>query len=106
MKQEGPKEIVIPEQRFMSCYGCNFFKQQLVVSGRNPEYCANCHHPEFKGAKANNFHGNLTRGKDDHIIAPRGLCPFIKVERNSGGNSGHGTSGMFQKTQIDYDGGN
>lgn len=104
MKQEGPKLIEIPAQSFMSCYGCDFFKQKLVVSGRDPQYSANCHHPEFKGGKPNEFHGNLSRGKDDHIIAPKGLCPFLKVDNNSGGTSGHGTSGHFLSTQFNEHG--
>ena len=107
MKQEGPKEIVIPEQRFLSCYGCDFHKSQLVRSGRDPEYAHNCTHPEFKGVKPSFnrvFSGNLSKDIDGHIKTPVGYCPFLKNERDTAGTPGHGTSGYFQKTQIDYDG--
>jgi hypothetical protein len=108
MKQEGPKEIVIPEQKFLSCYGCDFHKSQLVKSGRDPEYSHNCTHPKFPTPPSHNriFSGNLKQNEDGHIVTPRD-CPFIpKEERDTAGTPGHGTSGMFQKTQIDYDGQN
>lgn len=102
MKQEGPKEIVIPQQRFLSCYGCDFHKSKLWVSGRNPKYVHNCEHPDF-WIKPSQL-GNLHPDDDDQIKTPID-CPFRKKEvRDSAGTPGHGTSGMFQKTQIDYDG--
>jgi hypothetical protein len=101
MKQKGPKEIVIPEQRFLSCYGCEFHKVELIKSGKNPVRADNCTHPEFP-IKSNTLSGNLTRSKDDHIETPSG-CPFRPKQESSGGFYGHGTSGMFMKTQIDYD---
>lgn len=104
MKQEGPKQITIPERSFQSCYGCDFFTQKLAVSGRKPVYAANCNHPEFKGGKPSDVFGNLSRSQDDHIITPKGLCPFLKVENDSAGSPGHGSSGQFMRTQIDFDG--
>lgn len=101
MKQEGPKEITIPEQSFLSCYGCDFHKSQLMVSGRNPKRSHNCEHPEFPERKTR-YMGNLHENEDGHVITPSD-CPFRK-KRDTAGTPGHGTSGMFQKTQIDYDG--
>lgn len=100
MKQEGPKEIVIPEQRFLSCYGCDFHKTQLVVSGKNPKRADNCNHPEFPMPIG--FLGNLSKDKDDHVKTPI-HCPFRKKEKEAG-TYGRGSSGQFMRTQIDFDG--
>lgn len=103
MKQEGPKEIEIPARAFLSCYGCDYHKSKLWSSGRNPEYTNNCHHPEFP-YKPSVGVGNLLKEEDGHIITPQG-CPFRKkTPIDTAGTIGHGTSGMFQKTQIDFDG--
>lgn len=102
MNQQGPKKIVIPEQRFYSCYGCDFHQNKLVVSGRNPKRADNCTHPEFP-IKPNEIVGNLSRDKDDHVKTPSN-CPFIKSTKDSAGTFGHGTSGQFMRTQIDYNG--
>ena len=105
MKQEGPKEIEIPARAFLSCYGCDFHKSKLWSSGRNPVYTNNCHHPEFPYKQSGHL-GNLNKEEDGHIITPK-ECPFIKKKPNdSAGTAGHGTSGYFQKAQIDYDGQN
>lgn len=101
MKQQGPKEIVIPEQKFLSCYGCDYHKSELVASGKNPKRADNCTHPKFP-LPVGRITGNLSRDKYDHINTPS-LCPFIKKE-SSGGIYGHGSSGQFIRTQIDYDG--
>lgn len=103
MKQEGPKEIVIPEQRFMSCHGCDFHTNRLFQSGRNPVYHDNCNHPDFP-RKPRALSGNLHKNIDGHLQTPID-CPFRKKEqRDSAGSYGHGSSGQFMRTQIDYDG--
>lgn len=105
MKQEGPKEIVIPEQRFLSCYGCDYHKSTLVKSGRDPQRAHNCEHPEFP-QRASRFLGNLHENSDGHVEPPID-CPFRKKEqRDSAGTFGHGSSGQFMRTQIDFDGQN
>ncbi len=103
-KQIGPKKIVIPEQRFYSCYGCDYHTNKLVVSGKNPRRADNCTHPEFPN-KVSEMFGNLSKDKDDHVKTPS-CCPFIKAkaEKDTAGTFGHGSSGQFMRTQIDFNG--
>jgi hypothetical protein len=98
MKQTGPKEIIIPEQKFLSCYGCEFHKVELVASGRNPIRADNCTHPKFP-LTSNRLTGNLSRDNDDQVKTPK-MCPFIPKKESSGGFYGRGTSGNFMRTQI------
>lgn len=39
---EGPKETIIPEQRFYSCSGCEHYDRRMVKSGMNPIYSSKC----------------------------------------------------------------
>lgn len=97
MKQDGPKEIVIPEQRFMSCYGCRWHHSELVKSGKNPIRKDVCTHEDMQVR-------GLSRDILGHIATPT-HCPFRKNEpRDTAGNFGHGSSGQFMRTQIDFDG--
>lgn len=43
--QLGPKEVVIPEQRYLSCDGCKFYEDKLIVSGHNPKFGYFCYNP-------------------------------------------------------------
>ena len=38
----GPKQVVIPEQRFYSCWSCKFYSHQMVKSGQHPIYESTC----------------------------------------------------------------
>lgn len=104
MKQEGPKEIIIPEQRFLSCYGCKFHSHEMTQSGRNPIYADNCNHDDFPLSKTT-FHGNLSKDTDGHIKTPS-ICPFVKRDYNDGhhGGVGRGTASNFEKTQFNEHG--
>ena len=35
---EGPKEIIIPEQKFYSCRGCEWYSHHMIKSGFNSTY--------------------------------------------------------------------
>jgi hypothetical protein len=41
---EGPKETIIPEQRFYSCSGCQYYSRSMVKSGMHPIYKSTCSH--------------------------------------------------------------
>lgn len=41
-KVEGPSEVIIPEQRYISCYGCKWYDRRLYRSGKNPLYKQTC----------------------------------------------------------------
>lgn len=99
--QQGPKEIVIPAQRFMSCYGCEFHTHSMVHSGRDPKYADNCTHPNF--GRPASWMGNLHKDPDGHLITPPN-CPFIP-KMDTAGTPGKGTSGNFLATQNQEHGG-
>ena len=40
--KEGPRLLVIPEQRYYSCWGCRYYKNQMIKSGMNPTYGESC----------------------------------------------------------------
>lgn len=104
MKQEGPKEIIIPEQRFMSCYGCEYHSHRMVMSGRDPKYADDCNHPKFP-IPIGVMRGNLSKDIDGHIKTPR-MCPFVKPDYTDGhkGGVGRGTASNFEKTQFNEHG--
>lgn len=63
-KREGPKEVVIPEQRFLSCWGCVHYDHRMLKSGFNPIYADICEHPDLEPhMKYYMLEGNLTSNK-------------------------------------------
>jgi hypothetical protein len=40
--KEGPRLVVIPEQRYYSCWGCKHYSNQMIESGMNPTYRESC----------------------------------------------------------------
>ena len=75
----------------------------MIHSGRDPKYADNCEHPEYP-MQPRVMSGNLSRDSDGNIKTPI-HCPFRKKEqRDTAGTPGHGSSGQFMRTQIDFDG--
>lgn len=44
---KGPTQIVIPEQKYLSCQGCEFFSYMMLKSGFNPIYAHFCENPDI-----------------------------------------------------------
>jgi hypothetical protein len=44
IKETGPSERIIPEQRYLSCIGCEFYSRDMVKSGFRPIYESSCSH--------------------------------------------------------------
>jgi len=79
-QEEGPQQIIIPEQKFMSCSRCKYFSNDLLKSGKNPKYKSNCNHPSIAENKSLNlFCGNLHENLNRIVETPT-WCPFLKTE--------------------------
>lgn len=72
MNQEGPREVIIPEQKIISCSGCIHFSRNMVKSGFNPIYESKCNilSPPF-GRRINEHPFLRYFVVDDE-------CPFLK----------------------------
>lgn len=82
-EQEGPKEEVVPEQRYMSCSGCKFLDHHMTRSGMDPIYANNCKHPKLPldhQVSSLSMHGNLPNRRGQ-IHTPE-WCP-VRVERRA-----------------------
>lgn len=74
--KNGPREIVIPEQRYLTCGTCTFYNYSMIKSGQNPTYRANCCHPEVF-TSLQSFHvGNLSGSSKTPD-----WCPFLTSTR-------------------------
>ncbi len=40
--KQGPRLLVIPEQRYYSCLGCKYYNNRMMESGINPVYKESC----------------------------------------------------------------
>lgn len=78
--KEGPSELVIPEQRFLSCGMCKYHANTLVKSGMNPVRKDNCNHPDSESS-GGFYYGNLQRNPFGVIETPS-WCPFLKQKDN------------------------
>lgn len=85
MKQQGPQNIIIPEQKFNACNGCEFNYRRMVKSGFNPIYSNTCKHPKimdsrdaddikFMGIQTNGV--QLTEQKNGFTVTPA-WCPIL-----------------------------
>ena len=72
---EGPKQIVIPEQKFLSCSKCKYFERKLMKSGKHPHFRINCNHTDAQLPGL--FCGNLTENTVGVVETPN-WCPFLK----------------------------
>lgn len=73
----GPKETVIPEQRFYSCFRCKFYDHHMVRSGQYPVYESVCKKltamgEEIKESDVIFHHYQLMDGKTPDC------CPYLK----------------------------
>lgn len=79
MKQEGPREVTIPETKIESCSGCTYYKHSLVKSGQNPIYKDTCTHSEIPKEFKPMFHGgNLNKHHLFGVVETPHWCPIKK----------------------------
>ena len=78
----GPKQVIIPEQRFYSCWGCKFYSLQMVRSGNHPVYESNCNAMDSTGKEIvedpNVIHLFRYRLNDDKTPD---CCPYLKSKQ-------------------------
>lgn len=78
---KGPTQIVIPEQKYLSCRDCDYYSHVMLKSGFNPiygEFCSNPDIPEeHRRLSPLNWSGNLMDDKTPD------WCPLLpqKVDR-------------------------
>jgi hypothetical protein len=79
---EGPKEVIIPEQKFLSCQSCDHYHHTMVKSGMHPIYKSDCRHPELpeKNLVFNFEHGNLSGTNISGMVETPKWCPFLQKE--------------------------
>lgn len=62
-KMNGPTQVIIPEQRYLSCRECDFYSHVMLKSGLNPIYGEFCSNPDLPEEKKRlsplNWSGNL-----------------------------------------------
>ena len=80
----GPTLHIIPEQRVYSCWGCKYFRHQMVKSGFHPIYESSCLKMNYEGTvlddeevKVNIIPLTIIDGK-----APL-CCPYLKSEERN-----------------------
>lgn len=76
---EGPQQVVIPEQRYWSCMTCKYYEYRMLKSGMNPEYESVCKKLDMYGKEVDTnstgypfFLFVLTDEKTPQ------QCPFLK----------------------------
>lgn len=90
---EGPQEIIIPEQRYVTCGRCKHYDHSMIQSGNNPVYSHSCKHPEISSVfKLLVFSGNLHPNMSGIVETPD-WCPYygsntrkVLIEKNICGN--------------------
>lgn len=75
--QLGPKEVVIPEQRYLSCHGCKFYEDRMIVSGLNPIYGDYCNNPHIPEANKIRIVANLPNG-----YRTPNWCPYQNINED------------------------
>lgn len=80
----GPTLHIIPEKRVYSCWGCKYFKHQMIQSGFNPIYESSCLKMNSQGlvlsdeeVKRNIIPLKIADGK----TPPH--CPYLKSEERN-----------------------
>ena len=75
---EGPQQVVIPEQRYWSCFSCKHYDHRMIHSGMNPQYESVCKKLDMYGKEISRegpfpfFLFPLEDGKTPQ------QCPFLK----------------------------
>jgi len=72
----GPREIIIPEQRYKSCSGCKYYEYKLLKSGMDPVYHSVCNHPEIA---EKNIGAKRISDYKNPVETPE-WCPFLQIQ--------------------------
>ena len=72
-------KITIPEKSFESCNDCKFYHHKLRVSGRNPIYDNQCHHPKSRTGMVH-ISGRDLKLENGYPITPD-WCPLKDEDR-------------------------
>lgn len=83
-KIEGPSELVVPAQRYMSCKGCKYLKSQMIRSGRNPEHKNKCLCPP-NDKEYSVLYGpgkEIPKSYDGYRIETPEWCPILKTKED------------------------
>lgn len=73
---KGPSKIKVPEQEYMSCFGCAYMKSSLVVSGRHPIRAYTCAHPKA-GRQHSLWNTGTLEVNADCVVETPDWCPII-----------------------------
>lgn len=78
-KKTGPSRITIPEQKYMTCYGCIWLSHKMVKSGNDPIYKNTCTHKEFE-KEFSVIRGTIGREIEDYNkrLETPDWCPILE----------------------------
>ena len=74
---EGPQQVVIPEQRYWSCFACKHYEYKMTNSGMNPKYESVCKKLDMYGKEINSNDAYYFLFVLDDGKTPQ-QCPFLK----------------------------
>lgn len=75
----GPSEVVIPEQRLYSCFGCKFYDHNMVRSGQYPVYESVCKKLNSMGVELEDGELCLFKYQLDRDNKTPDCCPYLKA---------------------------
>lgn len=76
----GPKEVVIPEQRFYSCIGCKYYESQMVKSGDRPLFSHTCKALDIAGNPSSE---NTILCYELYDEKTPDFCPYLKSQKRN-----------------------
>lgn len=79
----GPKEVVIPEQRFYSCAGCKFYDHFMVQSGQRPIYDTVCRKLNSRGEEVKDGELCLVNYNLGYDLRTPLCCPYLKSAKRN-----------------------
>ena len=85
---EGPKEVVIPEQRYYTCLNCKFYEFKMISSGGSfggtqmPLYSYTCQALDITGKPVSEMENSLYGFQLDGEKTPD-CCPYLKAQKRN-----------------------
>ena len=85
---EGPKEVVIPEQRYYTCLNCKFYDYKMIKSGGSfgdtyiPLYSHTCQALDITGKPVSEIEISLYRFELEGDTTPD-CCPYLKAQKRN-----------------------
>jgi len=83
-KRIGPQLTVIPEQKHYTCWGCKYYKYQMIRSGFNPLINHECKKMNLLGdvLEDNKVEYNVSAYVLDEGKTPN-KCPYLKSSKRN-----------------------